>query len=936
MLRERKYYIVNLANLGSIKDEDIGILGINLKGLLGEKINIPFGFILTTHAFDDFLLANDLVEYIAPRINDLDYNDIDSIKKSSEEIQKAVMAGRFPDLIREPIERAYGGLSGFSQANISISISVNNQELEMSLRGTVLHKENIYGLPALLSEIKVAWAEFFGFSALMYRGKVGYEGILTEAIVVQKSMQAEISGRLYSINPTDNDPDIVEIQAIWGMGNPDVNRELMPDSYFFAKKTAQLIEKKIISQDYMYVRKPRYDENEPFIKVQLSKVWQKKQKLDDKYLYQLFDYALVIERLLEHPFQLDWVSESGIIYITCLNGLDEVIPIEEKYPLNNILFSKEELKDSGLDIIVSPSEKMEGYVNEINKEIVIQPKIEIQPKNENGEEVISASHSALSVAESAIKTEVEEHFDTLANIAKDYENIPSIIITPPPSLFKKETLIPEPSPVSQGVEVVLKEIKDLHNIAKGKKGEMTKDVIYGISHYVNKDYDLEDLTKDEILVFDNINESLITAINKVKGILVKEEVPETLLSLITVPLIHSIHNLFEQVQDNTVITIDSESGKVFLGAGFEKIPEQKVEEGSAEVLTERQDIPTEIKPVPESLTPPDSISGMEITSEKMPDVQKTYNFGQIPTRENLVGKKVEHEEYSMRLFTDKVNIPISSTNEFWQLLQEKEILIDHRNTKGVLVTVDYLLKIFKISAIDLLTNQEQKNKYLKQCEVFFNELITFVGTNQIMLVGLSKKTMSGYNLQGRVDDFMNIDLALLNILRNTYKHRNLWYCFNDIHDEKELAERKKNVSSEGMRRSVSFKLFACLKESYPMFSIKKIVENSNIDGVIIDLDVLMTNFVGANTSKVDDTVANLLHYVVSSATSNNCLFFLQNISILLEPQHIKRLLEKGLMYFVTTTSNLFEYKLNIVDQEVACLIKKKKRGRKKKKIDFGF
>ena len=61
MLRDRKYYLVNLANLASVKDDDIGSLGVALRNLLSQNINIPFGFILTTASFDDFLVGNNLV-----------------------------------------------------------------------------------------------------------------------------------------------------------------------------------------------------------------------------------------------------------------------------------------------------------------------------------------------------------------------------------------------------------------------------------------------------------------------------------------------------------------------------------------------------------------------------------------------------------------------------------------------------------------------------------------------------------------------------------------------------------------------------------------------------------------------------------------------------------------------------------------------------------
>jgi hypothetical protein len=42
------------------------------------------------------------------------------------------------------------------------------------------------------------------------------------------------------------------------------------------------------------------------------------------------------------------------------------------------------------------------------------------------------------------------------------------------------------------------------------------------------------------------------------------------------------------------------------------------------------------------------------------------------------------------------------------------------------------------------------------------------------------------------------------------------------------------------------------------------------------------------------------------------------------------------MYYITAPQNLLNTKLAIVDQEVSRIERRKKRGRKKKVIDFGF
>ena len=64
-------------------------------------------------------------------------------------------------------------------------------------------------------------------------------------------------------------------------------------------------------------------------------------------------------------------------------------------------------------------------------------------------------------------------------------------------------------------------------------------------------------------------------------------------------------------------------------------------------------------------------------------------------------------------------------------------------------------------------------------------------------------------------------------------------------------------------------------------------------------------------------------------------FFL-NRGKLIHNDYVKLFLDSGLNQFVTTSPQMVEQKLQVSDLELLQITKIKKRGRKKKKIDFGF
>ena len=819
--------------------------------------------------------------------------------------------------------------------------------------------DNVYGLDDLLENIKHFWAEFFSASAILYRGKIGYEGFLTESIVVQRSMQAEVSGRLYSVNPTDNDPEFIEIQAIWGMELPEILNEVVPDSYYFSKKSAQLVEKKIITQEHMLVRKAKFDKKEPFLKVKISKMWQNKQKLDNKYLFQLFHYTLTLERIFKKPFIMEWVLESGKISVVELKDMDIQMPAEEKFPLKNELFESQDINDfDGSSVVITPAEQMESYVDEINTQVqehkdtskldaddvIAQKSAEVGTlisEDELDKKNLIGLNSNEEIFADIPKSEIEKQMSSVAEMAKGLSG--DIIVQEGQDVtIQKE---PQTKPIEEKVEVDIKPIKELSGIARGESGS-NKSLNFGITKMVRKFYDLEDLTGDEILLFENISLHDVDFINKVKGAIVQGHINPGLLGLINVPVVFGDTKLLESVQENIVVTIDGQIGRVFKGAGIRKEDEERAQE---EIYTKNskeqmenisQNIPRRVNLNPEPVSAPASIPAPESLSliPKRIELDIKPQIASDPLEDELkeiVQTTIPEKEYTISVDDSKENIPVNSGTEMWQVLESRKMVLNTKNAKGLFLCSDDLYKILHVDMSLVLADAKAQKSFIKRCVYLIDEIIQKSNSMQLMFLSSSKEKLNELGLINKLDDLINIDLEILSILRNDYSYRNIWYGFNDIHNTEELFERKKNVTSEGMRRSISFKLFACLKESYPMFGIKDIVENNNIDGVIVDMDALMQSFAGGK-NQLDDVVVNLLKYVLYSVNSNNKIVFALNNSVGMTPQNIKQLLEAGLMYYVTVPTNILSTKLAIVDQEVSRIERRKKRGRKKKVIDFGF
>lgn len=982
MLSNQKQYIVNLANLGSSQSELVGELALAFQNQLSAGIPIPMGYVVTATAFDDFLIANDLIDYIGPKINDADYTNVESIKKVAQEIRQVIHKASIPQIIADPIAKAYGGMSGFTDAGVNLLVSSLNPELEKSIVKSGSRRYQVMGLQNILTAVKDLWAEFFSFEALLFRNQVGYEGFLTEAIIVQKMIFPEISGKIYSFNPTDNDGSVYEVQAIWG--GHDELQTIIPDSYYIEASNGQILERKINQQTEMLVRKSKYDGRGLFSRIKISQIMQRRAKLDDRNLQQLFVYASKVSDMLGKPVELQYCIEGGRTYI-----VEHRIWQEEPEQENSIFINKLDLEkhidvDWGSKIEIIPGQPddnpdddfeynrkaekafqkdLDAYVAEIQDETepesltdaviapevaikaetkaeskqepvtIAEPVIEAKPETEERHEhfgIISSASPANNVAprfgQPLPSTVVEKPEPASVVAVNTIETKTAEVITPLKEQVEKSdeaSVILEPS--EDKVVVDIKPVNELQTILKGQgNGSKTR---FGLSHFVFEDFDLEDLTGDEVLVLKELNAHNLKFANAVRGV-VSEQIPaEAVASAVKVPMIYGLKNAFEVIRDKEVITLEPETGKVYLGAGI------KASQVTAESVAENVDIN---KPEAEKLTEKD----IDVELPEKQDHNELQVASDVPHTNahpllEVADQAPELSEFTVNVYEDESIVPLNSTTEFWQTVDMLNPLVDVKNTTGIIVTADQLYQKFELDPREVFSDKYAFKTFLFKAANFIKDLILKSKGRNIIYQSASKDFLIAKNITEHVHDMVLVDLEVISWLRNRENLRGVWYSFADVPTAEYLYDIKKNISSEGIRRSATFKVFAHISEPYAAIAIKAFVENSNIDGIIIDLDAMIANM-GVQFKEMDENIANFLKYVIEIVNTNNCQSFILNREIALDNSRIKLFLEKGLSDIITPVEKIMSTKLQVSDQELARLIKQKKRGRKSKKIDFGF
>ena len=281
---------------------------------LGEMtqagISVPPGFVVLASAFDKFLEETDLLMEIDSKIKKINYKDINSVDRASNEIRDLIKDAKFPDDIGKKILDNFKKLGAKFVAVRSSATAEDSSvaswagELETYLNTT---------RKTLLDNVKQCWSSLFTPRALFYRNEKGLiKQKVSVAVVIQKMVQSDISGVTFTVHPVTKDKNQMVIEAGYGLGEAIVSGQITPDIYIIDKRNFDIIDINISKQQRMIIKKK--EEGVEWKSVGESK--QGQQKLTKKEIIKIAKECDKIEKHYRHPQDIEWSLEKGKFYIT--------------------------------------------------------------------------------------------------------------------------------------------------------------------------------------------------------------------------------------------------------------------------------------------------------------------------------------------------------------------------------------------------------------------------------------------------------------------------------------------------------------------------------------------------------------------------------------------------------------------------------------------
>lgn len=300
-------------------------LGEMLQSLQSRGIRVPGGFATTAHAYREFIAHNDLAAKIENQLADLDQTTLQEVGQS---IRRMFTRGEYPPALADAIRNAYQELSDREEANevdVAARSSATAEDLpEASFAGQQETFLNITGADELLDACKKCFASLFTDRAIAYREEHGFDHMqVALSVGVQKMVRADKAGAgvLFTLDTDTGFPDVVVINAAWGLGETVVQGSVTPDEYRVFKpllghdNLKPIIGKALGAKEakIIYAQGGTATTKE----VETTKQERRAFVLNDDEVLLLAQWAADIEAYYERPMDIEWAKdgETGELYI---------------------------------------------------------------------------------------------------------------------------------------------------------------------------------------------------------------------------------------------------------------------------------------------------------------------------------------------------------------------------------------------------------------------------------------------------------------------------------------------------------------------------------------------------------------------------------------------------------------------------------------------
>jgi pyruvate,water dikinase len=299
--------------------------GMNLARLAHAGFAVPPAFIVSTAAYDAFVRANDLVDFVLYTVQETPPDAPQALEKASTTIRARFAAGRMPPFIIDALRRAYAALG---RPPVAVRSSATAEDLPgLSFAGQQDTYLNIVGDDALQRAVIDCWSSLWTARAIGYRARNGIaQGGVALAVVVQEMVPSETSGVLFTANPLTGKRTETVIDATLGLGEALVSGQVEPDHYVVDTEQEHILDKALGAKAFAIHGTAGGGT------VAVAQDAAARQALTDEEILELARLGSRVAETFDAPQDIEWAGADGRFYLLQSRPITTLYPAPEGMP----------------------------------------------------------------------------------------------------------------------------------------------------------------------------------------------------------------------------------------------------------------------------------------------------------------------------------------------------------------------------------------------------------------------------------------------------------------------------------------------------------------------------------------------------------------------------------------------------------------------------
>jgi pyruvate,water dikinase len=321
---------VNLDDVAEVGGKNAS-LGEMIQALSKQHIPVPDGWVVTASAYRHFVESTDLKDIIRHNLAGLKTKNLKDLADKAAIIRRAFEHTPFPNELELELNKAYqdAKIRFGDSASFAVRSSATAEDLPgASFAGEHETYLNVHGLDEIKVAIKKAFASLFTDRAISYRVDKKFDHFkVALSVTIQQMIRSDksVSGIMFSLDTESGFPDVVVINASYGLGEMIVQGKVTPDEFLVYKpkldKFKPLISKKLGTKSVKMVYDA--DPKDPTKIVDVPESDRAKFSLTDEEVFKLAKWAVAVEKhYTKHygkwtPMDMEWAKDgiSGNLYL---------------------------------------------------------------------------------------------------------------------------------------------------------------------------------------------------------------------------------------------------------------------------------------------------------------------------------------------------------------------------------------------------------------------------------------------------------------------------------------------------------------------------------------------------------------------------------------------------------------------------------------------